>query len=223
LTQRAHRPGRSGEQREADAREPPPLHSRSRRRRVVSHRVVDVAPTLRALRRLEEERGAQAIRHVGAVDGPVVQPRARLHHAACRRRAALPRRAGAHPVASPRPGDEPAPSRRLDLPAIEASLRRVQQEFARINEQVRPPRDPLADDVVNNMVAGYELVDHLAAREIDPFAMGNLKYLLELNTIVLCGTDPVRREEYTRHRQTTEERFYDAQHGGIQGLVEWYE
>ena len=99
----------------------------------------------------------------------------------------------------------------------------MQREFARINEQLRPPRDPLADDVVNNMVAGYELVDHLAANEIDPFVMGNLKYLLELNTIVLCGTDPVRREEYTRHRQTTEERFYEAQHGGIQDLVEWYE
>jgi hypothetical protein len=115
------------------------------------------------------------------------------------------------------------PGRRLDLPAIEASLRRVQREFARINEQLSPPRDPLADDVVHNMVAGYELVDLLAASEIDPFAMGNLKYLLELNTTVLCGTDPVRREEYACHRQTTEERFYEAQQGGIQDLVEWYE
>jgi prophage maintenance system killer protein len=99
----------------------------------------------------------------------------------------------------------------------------VQREFARINEQLSPPRDPLADDVVRNMIAGYELVDRLAASGIDPFAMGNLKYLLELNTTVLCGTDPVQREEYARHRQTTEERFYEAQHGGIQDLVEWYE
>jgi len=53
--------------------------------------------------------------------------------------------------------------------------------------------------------------------------MGNLKYLLELNTTVLCGIDPARREEYARHRQSTEERFYEAQHGGIQDLVEWYE
>src|SRR5262249_14099516 len=122
-----------------------------------------MAPALRALRRPAEECGAQAIRHVGAVDGAVVQPRAWLHHAARRRRATLPRRAGAHPVASPHPGDERGPGRRLDLSAIEAALRRVQREFARINEQLRPPRDPLADDVVNNMVAGYELVDHLAA------------------------------------------------------------
>jgi len=99
----------------------------------------------------------------------------------------------------------------------------VQQEFARINGQLSPPRDPLADDVVHNMVAGYELVDLLAASGTDPFALGNVKYLLELNTTVLCGTDPVKREEYARHRQTTEERFYEERHGGIQDLVEWYE
>ena len=99
----------------------------------------------------------------------------------------------------------------------------MQREFARINDQLRPPRDPLADDVVNNMVAGYELVDQLAASKVDLFAMGNLKYLLELNTTVLCGIDPVRRAEYARHRQTTEDRFYEAQHGGIQDLVEWYD
>lgn len=81
----------------------------------------------------------------------------------------------------------------------------------------------MGDDVVRNMLAGYELVDSLAARRIDPFVMGNLKYLLELNTIVLCGTDPVEREEYARHRQSTERRFYDERDGGIRDLVEWYD
>jgi hypothetical protein len=99
----------------------------------------------------------------------------------------------------------------------------VQQEFARINPALSPPRDPMSDDAVTNMVAGYELVDALVAGGIDLFAMGNLKYLLELNTTVLCGTDPVKREEYARHRQTTEQRFYEEQHGGIRDLVEWYE
>jgi prophage maintenance system killer protein len=99
----------------------------------------------------------------------------------------------------------------------------VQQEFARINQALSPPRDPMSDDAVRNMVAGYELVDALVADGIDLFAMGNLKYLLELNTTVLCGTDPGEREEYARHRQTTEQRFYEEQHGGIRDLVEWYE
>jgi hypothetical protein len=81
----------------------------------------------------------------------------------------------------------------------------------------------MGDVVVRNMLAGYELVDSLAERRIDPFVMGNLKYLLELNTIVLCGTDPAERAEYARHRERTEERFYEERDGGIRDLVECYE
>jgi Fic/DOC family len=99
----------------------------------------------------------------------------------------------------------------------------VQGEFAHINPTLSAPRDPMSDEAVRNMVAGYELVDALVAGGVDLFAMGNLKYLLELNTTVLCGTDPAKREEYARHRQSTEQRFYEEQHGGISDLVEWYE
>ena len=126
----------------------------------------------------------------------------------------------------PHPGGDPtrdAVGRRLDLPAIETSLRHVQRDFRRINERLSPPRDPMDDDVVRNMVAGYALVDALAADRVNLFAMGNLKYLLELNTTVLCGTDPMERAEYARHRQTTEQRFYEEQDGGIRDLVEWHD
>jgi len=112
---------------------------------------------------------------------------------------------------------------RLNLPAIEASLRLVQQELTLINEGLSSPREPLTDGVIANMLAGYALVDGLVAAGVDLFAMGNLKYLLELNATVLCGTDPESRAEYARHRQTTEDRFYDERDGGIQDLVEWYE
>jgi hypothetical protein len=73
------------------------------------------------------------------------------------------------------------------------------------------------------MVAGYALVDALVADRVDLFAMGNLKHWLELNTTVLCGTDPVERAEYSRHLETTEQRFYEEQDGGIRDLVEWYQ
>ena len=79
------------------------------------------------------------------------------------------------------------------------------------------------DSVIRNMVAGYALVDALVAKRVDLFAMGHLKYWLELNTTVLCGTDPMERAEYARHRQTTEQRFYEEQDGGIRDLVEWYQ
>jgi hypothetical protein len=101
-------------------------------------------------------------------------------------------------------------------------LRRLQREFARINERLSAPRDPMSDDVVQNMVAGYAFVDALVAAGVDLFAMGNLKYLLELNTIVLCGQSPRRRQEYARHLEATEQRFYEQREGGIQDLIESY-
>jgi len=79
------------------------------------------------------------------------------------------------------------------------------------------------DSVIDNMMAGYALVDEVAAARIDLFAMGNLKYWLELNTTILCGTDPAERAEYAQHRQRTEERFYEEQDGGIRDIVEWYQ
>jgi len=82
-------------------------------------------------------------------------------------------------------------------------------------------RDPLGDVVIGNMMAGYAMVDTLVADGIDLFALGNSKLLLELNTLVLCGTSPARRAAYARHIDATEQRFYDERHGGVRALVEW--
>ena len=99
----------------------------------------------------------------------------------------------------------------MNLPAVEASLRRVQREIARLK---------VDDRVVANMLAGYAFVDALAAEATDVFAMGNLKHLLELNTRVLCGTSRLRREAYRRHIEATAHRFYGEPDGGIQDVVE---
>ena len=78
------------------------------------------------------------------------------------------------------------------------------------------------DDVVAHMVAGYACVDALVSADVDLFAMGNLKHWLELNTTVLCGRSPARRQEYARHLEATEHRFYEEREGGVGDLVEWY-
>jgi hypothetical protein len=83
-------------------------------------------------------------------------------------------------------------------------------------------RDPLDDRVIDNMLAGYTFVDALVAEGVDVLAMGQLRHLLEMNTLVLCGTDPARREMYARHLQATERRFYEEPGGGIEDLVEWH-
>jgi hypothetical protein len=106
--------------------------------------------------------------------------------------------------------------RRLDLTAIEAGLRRAQRRL-----EGPAARDSLDDRVLDNMLAGYAHVDGLVAAGIDPFALGHLKELLELNRLVLCGTSPQRRVAYTGHLQANEQRFYGEGTGGIRDVVEW--
>jgi hypothetical protein len=98
----------------------------------------------------------------------------------------------------------------------------VQREFEAIDAHLSARREPMSDRVIDNMLTGYAFVDALLTAGIDTFAMGNLKNLLELNTIVLCGTDPIRREQFARHIEATERRFYEEREGGIQDVVEWY-
>lgn len=109
----------------------------------------------------------------------------------------------------------------LNLLAIELSLRRVQQEFGVINQRLSAQRDPLSDEVVDNLLAGYGFVDALVESGIDVFSMGQHHHLIELNTLVLCGRDPVRRAEFAPHIAATERRFYEEREGGIEDLVEW--
>ncbi len=103
---------------------------------------------------------------------------------------------------------------RLNLPEIESSLRAVQRDFARINATLDSPRDPLRDEVLDNLLAGYEYVDALLAAEVDPFALGNSKHLLQLNYLVLCGTRDLVYEECARHVRETEQRYYDDTNPG---------
>ena len=109
----------------------------------------------------------------------------------------------------------------LNLPAVESSLRQVQREFEVLNRQLSGQRDPMSDEVVANLLAGYAFVDTLVEEGIDVFVMGQHKYLLELNNIVLCGQDQTLRAEFAGLIAATRERFYDEPGGGIEDLVEW--
>jgi hypothetical protein len=109
---------------------------------------------------------------------------------------------------------------RLDLSAIEASLRAVQRDFDRINHQLSSPRDPLSDDVVERMMAGYVQVDRLLAERVDPFARGNSGAFLELNFLVMCGVDRRQREECKSVMKATEKRYYKKSVGSFEALAE---
>ena len=110
---------------------------------------------------------------------------------------------------------------RLALPVVEATLRRLQAGFEEINAGLTGRRDPLDGRVIANLLEGYAFVDAAVAGGLDLFAMGNLRHLLELNTIVLCGVHPDRRDAYAAHTEATERRFYDEREGGVRDVVEW--
>lgn len=84
-----------------------------------------------------------------------------------------------------------------------------------------PDRDPLDDRVVDNLLAGYAYVDGLVAADVDPFILGHLKHLLELNVLVLCGSSVERRAAYARHLEASERRFYGDEVTGVRNVVEW--
>ena len=111
---------------------------------------------------------------------------------------------------------------RLDLKAIEQSLRDVQREFPKINERLYSRRDPMTDDVLDNMLAGYTFVDRAVADGIDLFTLRYATALLELNHIVLCGLNEQVRQEYQTHLETATQRFYEQEEFNIDDILRWY-
>ena len=111
---------------------------------------------------------------------------------------------------------------RLNFEAIEYSLRAVQNEFPRINERLISSWDTLSDEVVKNMMSGYAFVDATIAKRTDLFAMGHSTYLLELNNIVLYGSNGEQRKLFSEQIRASEERFYEQKEGGIGDILEWY-
>jgi hypothetical protein len=111
---------------------------------------------------------------------------------------------------------------RLDLQAIEESLRDVQRKFPQINAILHSPRDSMTDAVLENMLAGYAFVDKAVAEGVDLFTMRHVTALLELNHIVLCGLDPQVRQEYQTHIAATTQRFHEQEACNIEDILRWY-
>ena len=111
---------------------------------------------------------------------------------------------------------------RLNLKAIEQSLRDVQREFPKINALLQSRRDSMTDDVLDNMLTGYAFVDQAVADGVDLFTLRHATALLELNHIVLCGLDKQVRQEYQAHIEATTQRFYEQEEFNIDDILRWY-
>ncbi|EFL49230.1 conserved hypothetical protein [Solidesulfovibrio fructosivorans JJ]] len=108
---------------------------------------------------------------------------------------------------------------RLNLESIEESLRDVMDNFDEVNETLLMRREPLTDQHIDNLLEGYSYVDWLLEEGEELFSPRGLDHILELNHIVLCGTDDRVRMEYGPHLLETRRRFAD----GIDEIAGWYE
>jgi len=111
---------------------------------------------------------------------------------------------------------------RLDLKAIEQSLRDVQHEFPKINELLHSRRDSMTDEVLENMLAGYTFIDKAVADGVDLFTLRHATALLELNHIVLCGINQEVRQEYHTHIEVRTQRFHEQEECNIDDILRWY-
>jgi hypothetical protein len=82
-------------------------------------------------------------------------------------------------------------------------------------------REPFSPEVLPWMIDGYALLDEILKSKEDPFSIGGVRLLLELNHRVLCGKQPDRRQRYAEHVHATEERFLTDHAQGAGGFCEW--
>lgn len=108
---------------------------------------------------------------------------------------------------------------RLNLDRIEQSLRAVQADFERLSDQLLMRREPLTDQIIDNLLTGYAYVDQLLEDGVEVFSPSGLDHILELNHIVLCGVNDSVRLEYGSHLLETRHRFAE----GIGVIADWYE
>jgi Fic family protein len=111
----------------------------------------------------------------------------------------------------------------IDIGYVKASLLDVQNNFDEINDALDMRRESMSDEIVANMIAGYEYVNAILKKDINLLERKGLHHFLELNNIILCGTRLERRKNYRQHILANTARFYDRHEFSISDLRRWAE
>ena len=107
---------------------------------------------------------------------------------------------------------------RLNIDKIIESLSEVQAHWPEISSQLSMQCEYPTDEIIQNMALAYRYLDHLVSSDIKVFSNEGVLHLLELNHIVLCGSDPKLRKEFHAHIERTRNHFF--QH--ITPIKRWY-
>lgn len=106
----------------------------------------------------------------------------------------------------------------FNLDRIEQSLSSFRSHFTEINAALIMSREDFTPLIVSQLMEAYDFANHLWKNSINLFSPSGLYHMLELNHIVLCGTDKNRRLEYFAHLQETRAKFQK----NIKSILEWY-
>ncbi len=103
------------------------------------------------------------------------------------------------------------------LGAIEQSLKEFQREFPLINDRLAMRRETFTNLMIQQILEAYEFLNGLLVKEMDLFTPAGLYALLEMNHIVLCGSDRETRMYYYQHLSETRRSFLQK----IKPIKDW--
>lgn len=108
-------------------------------------------------------------------------------------------------------------SAQFNIATIEHDLREFQRNFHQINDRLAMRREDLTDTMAEQIVDAYRFLNDLLRRDMDLFTPAGLHALLEMNHIVLCGSDTATRSQYYQHLNETRKSFLKR----IKPIKEW--
>ncbi|TVQ25778.1 MAG: hypothetical protein EA383_07330 [Spirochaetaceae bacterium] len=106
---------------------------------------------------------------------------------------------------------------RFNLDGIHESLTQFCTEFEAINDRLAMRRETFTGQMAEQIVEAYGYLNGLLDQNMDLFTPAGLHGLLELNHIVLCGTDADNRTHYYTHLEETRKSFISR----IKPIKDW--
>jgi hypothetical protein len=111
---------------------------------------------------------------------------------------------------------------RLNLPEIARSLQRVENEWPRIDAELRRSgvgrKDPFTAVLRENMLSAYGYLDRLLAESIEPLCERQIGHLLALNGRVHYGGDRRLMKEFAGAIEASARKFY----ANIEAVHAWH-
>lgn len=95
----------------------------------------------------------------------------------------------------------------FNIMAVRDALKAFQNAFPRINDTLAMKREDVSDAMVQQIMEAYIFLNDLLEKDMNLFTPAGLHSLLEMNHIVLCGSDPNQRMNYYHHITETRTRF----------------